>query len=54
MWQRRRPPLSFAVAEAQMLCYQLFVGLHCTVVVFGAPRGSVGAEEGVMVHTGPP
>lgn len=48
------PPLSFAVAQAQMLCYQLSVGLDCTVVVFGAPCCSVGAEEGVMVHTGPP
>lgn len=48
------PPLSFAVAKAQMLCYQLFVGLNCTVVVFGGPCCSVGAEEGVMVHTRPP
>lgn len=37
-----------------MLRYQLFVGLHRTVVVLGALCCSVGAEEGVMVHTGPP
>lgn len=37
-----------------MLCYHLSVGLNCAVVVFGAPGSSVGAEEGVMVHTGPP
>ena len=37
-----------------MLCYQLPVGLNCTVVVFGAPGSPVGAEEGVMVNRGPP
>lgn len=37
-----------------MLCYQLSVGLNCAVVVFGAPRSPVGAEKGVMIHTGPP
>lgn len=47
-------PLSFAVAEAQVLCYQLCVGLNCVVVVFEAPGGAAGAEEGVMIHTGPP
>lgn len=47
-------PLSFTVAKAQVLCYQLFVGLNCAVVVFGAPGNPVGAEEGVMIHTGPP
>lgn len=48
------PPLSFAVAKAQMLRYQLFVVLNCAVAAFGALCCSVGAEEGVMVHTGPP
>ena len=37
-----------------MLCDQLFVGLNRAVVVFGAPGGAVGAEEGVMIHAGPP
>lgn len=37
-----------------MLRYQLAVGLNCAVVVFGAPGCPVGAEEGVMIHTGPP
>lgn len=46
--------MSFTVAEAQVLCYQLSVGLNCAVVVFGAPGSSVGGEEGVMVDTGPP
>lgn len=47
-------PLSFTVAEAKVLRYQLFVWLNCAVVVFGAPGSSVGAKEGVMVHTGSP
>lgn len=47
-------PLSFTVAEAQVLCYELFVGLNCAVVVFGTPDSPVGAEEGVMIHTRPP
>lgn len=47
-------PLSFTVAEAQVLRYQFSVGLNCVVVVFGVPGSSVGAEEGVVVHTGPP
>lgn len=37
-----------------MLCYQLSVGLNSGVVLFGAPGSSVGAEKGVMIHTGPP
>lgn len=47
-------PLSFTVAEAQVLCYQLCVGVNCAVVVSGAPGSPAGAEEGVMIHTGPP
>lgn len=47
-------PLRFAVAEAEVLRYQLSVGLNGAVVVFGTPASPAGAEEGVMVHTGPP
>lgn len=47
-------PLRFAVAEAEVLRYQLPVGLNGAVVAFGTPASSAGAEEGVMVHTGPP
>lgn len=47
-------PLSFTVANAQMLRYQFPVGLNRAVVVFGASGGTAGAEEGVMIHTGPP
>lgn len=46
--------MSFTVAEAQVLCYQLSVGLNCAVVLFGGPGSSVGGEEGVMVHARPP
>lgn len=37
-----------------MLRYQLCVGMNCAVVVLGAPGQAVGAEEGVMIHTGAP
>lgn len=46
-----RSPLSFTVAEAQVLCYQHSVGLNCAVIVFGSPSSPAGAEEGVMIHT---
>lgn len=47
-------PLIFGVTQTQVLCDQLGVGMNCAVVVFGAPGTSVGAEEGVMIDTGPP
>lgn len=47
-------PLIFGVTQTQVLCDQLGVGMNCAVVMFGAPGTSVGAEEGVMIDTGPP
>ena len=42
------------MSQAQVLRYQLSVGLNCAVVVSRAPGSPAGAEEGVMIHTGPP